>query len=153
MERLSKLVARQERQKERLARVQALFASSQAIVLRKDESIILRMIGLNFDSGSAEIKPEHAALLTSLESAIAEFPEASMVIEGHTDAFGSDSDNLTLSQRRADAVAKYLVDAAVVSPVNVTALGYGESHPVANNETEEGRRSNRRIDVVIYPRW
>jgi outer membrane protein OmpA-like peptidoglycan-associated protein len=45
------------------------------------------------------------------------------------------------------------MDNAAVSPVNITALGYGESHPVANNETEEGRRSNRRIDVVIYPRW
>jgi len=76
-----------------------------------------------------------------------------MVIEGHTDAFGSDSDNLTLSQRRADAVAQFLLNNASVSPVNMTALGYGESHPVANNETEEGRRTNRRIDVVIYPRW
>lgn len=153
MERLSKLVARQERQKERLARVQALFNSSDAIVLRQGESIILRMIGLNFDVGSAQIKPDHTALLTSLQSAIAEFPEASMVIEGHTDAFGSDSDNLTLSQRRADAVAQFLLDKTSVSPVNITALGYGESHPVANNETEEGRRTNRRIDVVIYPRW
>ncbi len=153
MERLSKLVARQERQKERLARVQLLFDEKEAIVLRKDESIILRMIGLNFASGSNELGAEHAPLLLSLQSAIAEFPEATMVIEGHTDAFGSDSDNLSLSQRRADAVQQYLLDNAAVSPVSVTALGYGESHPVANNETEEGRRSNRRIDVVIYPRW
>jgi outer membrane protein OmpA-like peptidoglycan-associated protein len=153
MERLSKLVARQERQKERLARVQSLFDESEAIVLRQDDGIILRMIGLNFASGSDELKPEHAPLLLSLQSAIAEFPEATMVIEGHTDAFGSDADNLSLSQRRADAVQQYLLENAALSPLSVTALGYGESHPVANNETEEGRRSNRRIDVVIYPRW
>jgi outer membrane protein OmpA-like peptidoglycan-associated protein len=153
MERLSKLVARQERQKERLARVQSLFDESEAIVLRQDDGIILRMIGLNFASGSDELNSEHAPLLLSLQSAIAEFPEATMVIEGHTDAFGSDADNLSLSQRRADAVQQYLLDNAAVSPLSVTALGYGESHPVANNETEEGRRSNRRIDVVIYPRW
>ena len=153
MERLSKLVARQERQKERLARVQSLFAESEATVLRQDDGIIMRMIGLNFESGSAELTAAQAPLLRSLQSAISEFPEATVVIEGHTDAFGSDADNLTLSQRRADAVAQHLIDNAALSPLSVTALGYGESRPVANNETQEGRRSNRRIDVVIYPRW
>jgi outer membrane protein OmpA-like peptidoglycan-associated protein len=153
MERLSKLVARQERQKERLARVQALFDSSEATVLRQGDSIILRMIGLNFDSASATLKPEHELLLASLRAAIGEFPESTIVIEGHTDAYGSDADNLTLSQRRADSVQLYLLENSPISPANMTALGYGESRPVANNETEEGRRSNRRIDVVIYPRW
>jgi len=153
MERLSKLVARQERQKERLARVQALFDSSEATVLRQGDSIILRMIGLNFDVASATLEPEHELLLGSLRAAIGEFPESTIVIEGHTDAYGSDADNLTLSQRRADAVQLYLLENSPISPANMTALGYGESRPVANNETEEGRRSNRRIDVVIYPRW
>ena len=153
MERLSKLVARQERQKERLARVQSLFAEDEATVLRQDDGIILRMIGLNFESGSDELTPEQAPLLLSLQTAIGEFPEATVVIEGHTDAFGSDADNLSLSQRRADAVTQHLIDNAALSPLSVTSLGYGESRPVANNETQEGRRSNRRIDVVIYPRW
>lgn len=153
MERLSKLVARQERRKERLATVEALFSEDEAMVLRQNDSIILRMIGLNFDFGKADLKPEHEALLVNLRHAINMFPESSIVVEGHTDSFGSDTDNLVLSQRRADALHQYLLDNTPVSPANLTALGYGESRPVANNETEEGRKRNRRIDVVIYPKW
>ncbi len=153
MERLSKLVARQERQQEKLAKVEALFTENEAIVLRQGEAVIIRMVGLNFDTGSAVLKPEHAVLLGSLERAINEFPESNIVVEGHTDAFGSDTTNLVLSQKRADAVQQYLLDHTPVSPANLTALGYGESRPVANNETPEGRKRNRRIDVVIYPKW
>jgi outer membrane protein OmpA-like peptidoglycan-associated protein len=153
MERLSKLVARQERQKARLAKVESMFTSSEATVLRQGDGIILRMIGLNFDVGSATLKPDQDLLLQKLQAAILEFPESSIVIEGHTDAFGSDATNLTLSQRRADAVQQYLLTNSPISPTSITALGYGESHPVANNETDEGRMRNRRIDVVIYPKW
>lgn len=153
MERLSRLVARQERQKERLAAVEALFSENEAIVLRQGDGIILRMIGLNFDFGKADLKPDHNVLLGNVRHAINMFPESSIVVEGHTDSFGSDTDNLVLSQRRADALQQYLLDNTPVSPGNLTALGYGESRPVANNETEEGRKRNRRIDVVIYPKW
>lgn len=152
MERLSKLVAEQERQKARFERVQALFEPDEAIVLRSQNGIILRMIGLNFELGSAELDASHQPILASLTRAISEFPESSIVIEGHTDAFGSDTDNLVLSQKRADALLQYLLDNTPVSPANMTALGYGEARPVANNETEEGRKRNRRIDVVIYPK-
>ncbi|HEY5645757.1 MAG TPA: OmpA family protein [Pseudomonadales bacterium] len=153
MERLSKLVARQERQQEQIARVEALFTDNEAMVLRQADSVILRMVGLNFDTAMAELKPEHTVLLGSLERAINEFPEANIVVEGHTDAFGSDTANLVLSQQRAEAVQQYLLDHTPVSPANLTALGYGEGRPVANNETPEGRKRNRRIDVVIYPKW
>jgi outer membrane protein OmpA-like peptidoglycan-associated protein len=111
------------------------------------------MIGLSFDLGSADLKPEHQALLNNLRVAINEFPESSVVVEGHTDAFGSDTNNLALSQRRAESLQEYLLQNTPISPGNLTALGYGEARPVATNETEEGRRRNRRIDVVIYPRW
>lgn len=153
MERLSKLVARQERQQEKLRKVEALFTENEATVLRQGDSVILRMVGLNFDTGSAVLKPEHTVLLGSLERAINEFPESNIIVEGHTDAFGSDTTNLVLSQQRAEAVQQYLLDHTPVSPANLTALGYGESRPVANNETPEGRKRNRRIDVVIYPKW
>ena len=153
MERLSKLVARQERQRERLNQVEALFTENEALVLRQGDSIILRVVGLNFDFGKYELKPEHQPLLSSIQRAINQFPDSNVVVEGHTDAFGSDASNLTLSQRRAEAVQTYLLENSPVSPGNLTALGYGESRPVSNNETEEGRKRNRRIDVVIYPKW
>ncbi len=151
VEQLNQLVAKQERWRQRFAKVDQLFAPEQADVLRKGDNVIIRMIGLNFDVGQATLKPEHYALLSSLRTAIAEFPESNIVIEGHTDAFGSDALNLELSQKRADAVHQYLLANAPISPANLTALGYGESRPVANNETDDGRRKNRRIDVVIYP--
>lgn len=153
MERLSKLVARQERQRERMAQVEALFTENEAQVLRQKDSIILRMVGLNFDFGKSELKPEHQALLGALQRAINQFPDSNIVVEGHTDSFGSDASNLTLSQKRAEAVQQYLLENTPVSPGNLTALGYGESRPVSNNESEEGRKRNRRIDVVIYPKW
>ncbi len=143
----------QARHRERFARVESLFDANQATVLRQGDTVIIRMIGLNFDSGAARLKPEHKALLAVLEQAISEFPESRVVVEGHTDAFGSDADNLKLSQARADAVLQHLLARVPISPADLDAMGYGESRPVANNETAEGRKRNRRIDVVIKPRW
>ena len=109
------------------------------------------LIGINFASGSATLGREHQALLGKVRTALAEFPESTVVIEGHTDSFGSDTSNQQLSQARANAVLQYLVSAGAVSPVTSTSLGYGESRPVASNETNDGRRRNRRIDIVIHP--
>lgn len=153
LERVNQALAQRERQRQRFERVEGLFGTDQAIVLRQTDSVILRLIGLNFASGSARLTDAHATMLDTVKRALAEFPEANIVIEGHTDSFGSDSTNLTLSQERADAVQAYLLANTPLSPADVRALGYGESQPVANNETPEGRARNRRIDIVIYPRW
>jgi OOP family OmpA-OmpF porin len=71
------------------------------------------------------------------------------VIEGHTDNVGTPEDNRELSQRRAASVVNYLVDSFQISPSRLTAVGYGDTRPVADNRTEEGKRLNRRIDAVI----
>lgn len=160
IEELEVLLAAQQRQmeqqariRERFTRVESLFDSRAATVLRQGDTVIIRMIGLNFDSGAATLKPEHQPLLTTLEQAISEFPESRVVVEGHTDAFGSDGDNLRLSQARADAVVQHLLGEVPISPADLNAMGFGETRPVANNETPEGRKRNRRIDVVIKPHW
>ena len=119
---------------------------------RQGDTVIIRMIGLNFDSGVAQLKAEHVSMLEILEQAIDVFPESQVIVEGHTDAFGSDNQNLTLSQSRAQSVVQHLI-AEAVAPRSLRSVGYGESRPVANNETEEGRKRNRRIDVVIQPNW
>jgi OmpA-OmpF porin, OOP family len=151
--RVNQALERRERQRERFERVERLFSTEQALVLRQTDSVILRLIGLNFASGSSRLTSEHDTVLGLVERALAEFPEANIVIEGHTDSFGSDATNQQLSQARADAVAQYLLASGPISPTAITALGYGESRPVANNETPEGRTRNRRIDIVIYPKW
>lgn len=148
-----KRLEQQARHRERFAAVERLFEPKQATVLRQGDTVIIRMIGLNFDSGAAVLNAEHRQILGVLEKAISEFPESRVVVEGHTDAFGSDADNLGLSQARADAVVQHLLGNLPISPANLNAMGYGETRPVANNETSEGRKRNRRIDVVIKPQW
>lgn len=152
LERVNQALAQRERERERFERVEALFEPDQATVLRRSDSVILRLIGLNFASGSARLTGEHQPILHAVQQALAQFPRANLVIEGHTDSFGSDASNQALSQARAEAVRDYLLASGSISPADVQALGYGEAQPVANNETPEGRQRNRRIDIVIYPR-
>ena len=94
-----------------------------------------------------------ARFVALLRQAIQVFPDSTVVVEGHTDAFGSDELNHTLSQTRAEAVVHHLLSVMTISPTQLTSVGYGESRPVANNETAAGRKRNRRIDVVIHPSW
>ncbi len=150
---LERLLAQQARHKERFERLETMFPSDQAIVLRQGDNVIIRMIGLNFDSGAAQLKAEHMPLLSTLQGAISVFPDSQVTVEGHTDAFGSDALNHTLSQSRAQAVVHHLLSSMPLSPTQLTSVGYGESRPVANNETAAGRKRNRRIDVVIRPSW
>lgn len=149
LETVRQLSAAQEKLDEQIHAVEALFPADQAIVVRHADDVIIRMIGLNFDTGQAVIKTEHYPLLRTLREALAIFPEDSIVIEGHTDAFGSDESNLELSERRAQAVEAYITSLPGFDPARVSGRGFGETRPVANNETAEGRRKNRRIDVVI----
>ena len=75
---------------------------------------------------------------------LAAFPDAQVEVQGHTDDIGSDASNLALSQDRADSVLAYLVSSGVDAE-RLTAVGYGETVPVADNETPEGRQINRRV--------
>jgi OOP family OmpA-OmpF porin len=77
------------------------------------------------------------------------YPDAQIVIEGHTDALGDPAGNVTLSQNRSYAVMKYLREAMLMPADQVKSIGYGADHPVASNRTSDGRAKNRRIDIVI----
>ncbi len=153
IEELERMLEQQARHKERFLTVETMFPPELAIVLRQGDTVIIRMVGLNFDSGAAQLKTEHMPLLETLRQAISVFPDSSVVVEGHTDAFGSDATNHTLSQTRSEAVVHHLLAATAISPTQLSSVGYGESRPVANNETAAGRKRNRRIDVVIRPSW
>ena len=127
-----------------------MFDMNEATVFRQENDIILRMNGFNFDIGSAEVKPENYPLLAKVKKAINMFSKSQIVIQGHTDSQGGDNMNLTLSQKRADAVKAYLVaNMPDYDASNIESVGYGESKPIENNETKYGRSQNRRIDVII----
>ncbi|MDJ0812284.1 MAG: OmpA family protein [Woeseiaceae bacterium] len=141
----------QARVKEQFAQVEKMFQPSEARVFREGDNIILRLTGLTFDSGKAQIKPESFDLLAKVEKAIDVFPRSELIIEGHTDSFGGDDLNQKLSQQRAESVQQYMINAMRIPSYRLIATGYGETRPVASNETESGRKRNRRIDIVIRP--
>jgi OOP family OmpA-OmpF porin len=107
-------------------------------------SLTIRL-AVYFDTASATIKPDSYPDLDRVVAFMQETsPSATGVVEGHTDSQGADAANMSLSQRRADAVMKYLVDHGVAAG-RLAAKGYGETEPVADNATAEGRAQNRRV--------
>ena len=86
--------------------------------------------------------------LDQANSVFVEFPKTAIVAQGHTDATGSETNNQDLSERRAGAVKSYLVSRGVDN-TRIVALGFGESEPIADNTTAEGRRYNRRVALLI----
>ena len=141
----------QARVKQQFLQVEKIFSSHEARVFREGNSIILRLVGLNFDSGNSQIKPENFDLLAKVEKAIDVFPRSELTIEGHTDSHGGDDLNQKLSQERAESVQQYMINAMRIPTFRLIATGYGETRPVSSNETEAGRARNRRIDIVIRP--
>ena len=141
----------QARVKEQFERVEKMFTSDEARVFRQGDTVILRLVGLSFDSGASQIKPDNFDLLGKVEKAIDVFPRSELIIEGHTDSHGRDDFNQKLSQERAESVQQYMINAMRIPTYRLIATGYGETRPVASNETEAGRARNRRIDIVIKP--
>jgi outer membrane protein OmpA-like peptidoglycan-associated protein len=109
-----------------------------------------RLYGILFDTDSSVIKPESKPVLDQILDLLRTEPEWKLIIEGHTDAVGSDEHNLTLSRQRADSVKADLVSGGVDGSRLKTA-GFGESKPVAGNDTELGRAQNRRVELVREP--
>ncbi len=102
--------------------------------------------GVNFASGSAELLPESIDVLLELAFTLQENPTRRIEVRGHTDATGDAALNLDLSQRRAQAVRDKLIEMGI-DPGRVTAVGYGQEFPIADNGTREGRARNRRVEV------
>ncbi|MCC7257921.1 MAG: OmpA family protein [Gammaproteobacteria bacterium] len=149
---LGERLAAREQVNEQFARLEQLLPPDQATVLRQGGDIIVRVQGVAFASGSAKLPASARTLLDELARAAQIYPGARLAVEGHTDASGDSAANQRLSQARAEAVRDYLVGERQVPAGHVTALGYGDSRPIASNATEAGRRANRRIDLVITPR-
>ena len=137
---------------QKLDTIDQLFERHEASVLRRGKELVISLVGLEFDSGQSVIKADNASLLSKVKQAIQTFPDAKMIVEGHTDSYGSDQTNLELSKRRAEVISEYLKDSLSLSDSQIAFLGYGETKPVANNETREGRAKNRRIDIVLRPK-
>jgi outer membrane protein OmpA-like peptidoglycan-associated protein len=141
----------QARIKEQFEQIEKMFNNEEARVFRQGNTIIMRLVGLQFDSGASQLKPVNFDLLAKVEKAIDVFPRSELIIEGHTDSHGGDDLNQKLSQERAESVQQYMINAMRIPSYRLIATGYGETRPVASNETASGRQKNRRIDIVIKP--
>jgi OOP family OmpA-OmpF porin len=106
-------------------------------------------IHVNFDTAKADIRKSDVAELQKAIDFVKKYPGYAVSVEGHTDNRGKAKYNQTLSEKRAAAVKKYLVDKGVSDGNRIKTVGYGLSRPIADNKTEKGRFENRRVEIVI----
>ena len=114
------------------------------------EKKIIMQLNINFNLNSVTIRSTDLDQLRQMGELMKTYPDTTAVIEGHTDNRGSASKNLNISQRRAQSIKKYFTDTFGISPERITAEGFGETKPIASNDTAEGRQKNRRVLVVLY---
>lgn len=113
-----------------------------------DKGLVVTMADILFESGSWNLRPGTREKLARVAGVILSYPGLNLKIEGHTDSVGGDAYNQQLSEKRAAAVRDYLVQQGV-SLNSVAAVGYGKTQPMASNDTVEGRRQNRRVDLIV----
>jgi OmpA-OmpF porin, OOP family len=111
-----------------------------------DQKFVLR--GVKFEFDSERLTPEALNILNDVATTLQAYPNVDVELEGHTDSIGSDAYNQGLSERRANSVKTYLVGRGVDAR-RMTPVGYGEAMPIADNNTEEGRDENRRVELKV----
>ncbi len=112
---------------------------------------LVALDGIGFASGGSNITAESQLVLDEVAAVLIANPDVAVQVEGHTDDQGSDSGNQALSEARATAVVDYLIGAGVESE-RLTPVGFGETQPIADNTTPEGRAANRRIEFIVSTR-
>jgi len=131
--------------------LRAQLAGTGVSVSRVGDNILLNMPGnITFNTGSSDLRPTFFDVLNSVALVLEEYDRTTVEIAGHTDTTGGTSLNQTLSEERAMSVASYLRSHGV-SPTRIRTIGYGEQHPVAGNDTSEGRQKNRRVELSLSP--
>jgi outer membrane protein OmpA-like peptidoglycan-associated protein len=125
--------------------------ASPAQVMEADEPAVPVRVELDvkFDFDKSVVKEGSHADIKSLADFMKQYPQTTTTVEGHTDAIGSDAYNQGLSERRANAVRDVLVEQHGIDVNRVSAVGYGESRPVADNDSESGRAINRRVEAAV----
>ena len=120
-------------------------------VIRQGDDLVLNMpSGITFGYDSATVQPQFQPTLNQVAQVLADYNQTYIDVYGHTDSTGTDAYNMSLSERRATSVADYLAGRGVQS-ARLGTRGYGESQPVAANESEDGRAANRRVEIKIVP--
>ncbi|MEX0960072.1 MAG: OmpA family protein [Burkholderiales bacterium] len=120
-------------------------------VTRNGDDITLNMPGnITFRSGSSDLDSQFFAVLDSVAKVVTKYDKTLVEVAGHTDSVGSDDMNMSLSQRRAATVARYLMSRGI-NEQRLIPIGAGETRPVASNDTDAGRAANRRVELTLLP--
>lgn len=146
--------ARMAKRETELAREQAQRLEAELAELKAkqtDRGIVLTLGDVFFETGKAVLMPGGLQAIDKLANFLAKNPDRGVLIEGHTDSVGTAEYNMQLSQKRAEAVSEALQKRAI-NAERITTKGYGESYPVAGNNTAEGRQLNRRVEIVVVKR-
>jgi outer membrane protein OmpA-like peptidoglycan-associated protein len=123
---------------------QEVTADAMYSALNKDGSMALY---IQFDTGKSNIKPESMAIIEQIAALLKAHPDLKLSIEGHTDNIGTPQSNKTLSTQRARSVMNAVVQKGIANG-RLTALGWGQENPIADNRSEDGRAKNRRVEIV-----
>jgi outer membrane protein OmpA-like peptidoglycan-associated protein len=141
--------AERARQQANALRAQLLEQFNRILETRDTpRGLVVNMGDVLFDFGKYNLRPEAREKLAKLSGIVLGHPGLNLAVEGHTDNVGTDEINMTLSQKRAEAVRSYLLEQGLAD-ANVTAQGFGKSSPVADNSTPAGRQKNRRVEIVV----
>ncbi|MEO6519590.1 MAG: OmpA family protein [Pseudoxanthomonas sp.] len=140
--------AYQDRQEAELRRQTA----GTGIEVSRDGDVIKLNLpdGVTFDFGKAALKSQFYPALDNVASTLAQYNQTIVEVSGHTDSVGSDAANQTLSVQRANSVGNYLIGKGLVRE-RFEIVGFGESRPVASNDTDSGRALNRRVEIRVLP--
>ncbi|MCB9027434.1 MAG: OmpA family protein [Bdellovibrionaceae bacterium] len=135
--------------KDNLDYVQSLFKSNEAEIVRKDNDLIIRLVGLSFPVNKSTVVGNSEPILEKVARAINKFSPNNIEVQGHTDTIGSAIHNERLSEERASNVVNFLVKETGLPSSAFDSIGYGFRRPITENKTPVGRKKNRRIDIVI----
>lgn len=137
---------------QKVTQVEEVVVEQEEVVVAEPAEAVRVELDVKFDFDKAQVKQESYGDIKALADFMKQYPSTSTVVEGHTDSVGSDTYNQGLSERRAKAVRDVLVNQYGVDGSRVNAVGYGESRPVADNATAEGRAINRRVEAEVEAR-
>jgi outer membrane protein OmpA-like peptidoglycan-associated protein len=136
-----------DHQEEKLARIPGTTVErleDNVLLVRFDSAAL-------FDTDSAALRSSGVSMLDEVAGVLNEYNKTAVVIQGHTDSTGSEAYNQQLSERRAVAARNHLISQGIDSP-RLEAVGFGEVHPAASNDTEAGRQLNRRVEILLKAR-
>lgn len=150
-QKLTEKLTKDQRFNQAFISAQASFTSDEAEVYRQGDNLLIRLKGMEFKSGQADLPGKSLPVLSKVKDVMDSMGTEKVVVEGHTDAIGSKAANEKLSDSRAKTVANYLVSLNAVTTEQVETKGYGFNKPITTNKTKEGRAQNRRVDLVISP--